>query len=527
MILVLVMAVPFAGGVLAWLLARWSARGARWLALLSTLAGFALSLTLWIEHFAGPRGGATGTAVADGAGGNPFFAHFDAAWIPQAGIRFHLGADGLTLIMLMLTFAVTGLALVSTWRTGDGRTGLLQFQLMWAAASLAGLFMALDLFLFYFLFEMMLVPFFFLIVLWGHERRRRAAVKFFIYTQAGGLLMLISIVALYLLHGRQTGTYTFDYLQLIGTSFSSMTGILVMLGFFVAFIVKLPAIPLHGWLPDAHSQASTAGSVMLAGLLIKVGAYGMLRFLFPLFPQASIDIADVAMGLGVAGILYGAIMAFAQTDLKRMVAYTSISHMGFVMLGVFAWNDLALQGVVLQVVCHAFSTGGLFLVAGALEQRLGTRDLGGMGGLWAHMPRLGGVGMVLAMAALGLPGLGNFIGEFLILLGTYRVSRPAAIVGALGLVIAAVYGLWLVQKVFHGPEAPLEEAQASRRGAGLSLRETVMFAVVIVVIAWLGLYPQTLVRTMEPSAEFLLRSTSPASAQPLAPTMIGREEESP
>ena len=525
MSLVLLLVIPFAGGVLAWLAARWSAVACRWTALAASLAGLGLAVSLWVHHFRGSAGAATA---------GPFVQHYDVPWIPQAGIRFHLAIDGLGLIMLMLTFAVVALALLSSWTTVRRRTGLFHFQLMWAAASLAGVFMALDVFLFYFFFEMMLVPFFFLIVLWGHEQRRRAAMKFFIYTQAGGLLMLISIVALYFLHGGQTGVYTFDYLQLIGTSLSGSTGLLLMLGFFAAFAVKLPAVPFHGWLPDAHSQANTAGSVLLAGLLIKVGAFGFLRFLIPLFPGAAFDIRYVAMGLGVAGVLYGGIMAFAQTDLKRMVAYTSISHMGFVLLGVFAWNELALQGVVLQIVCHAFSTGGLFILAGVLEERLGTRDLGGMGGLWARLPTLGGFGMVLAMAALGLPGLGNFVAEFLILLGTFSVSRPAAIVGSLGLVVATVYALWLVQKVFHGPGPAAVDTETTPRGGGaahlgcraeprgrrLSVREIVMFAAAVIVLLWLGLYPQTLIRTMKPATDFLLQAAPTTTAAPttVAPT---------
>jgi NADH-quinone oxidoreductase subunit M len=261
---------------------------------------------------------------------------------------------------------------------------------------------------------------------------------------------------------------------------------------------------------------------LLAGLLIKVGAYGFLRFLVPLFPGASFDIRYVAMGLGVAGILYGAVMAFSQTDLKRMVAYTSVSHMGFILLGVFAWNHLALDGVILQIVCHAFSTGGLFILAGMLEERLETRDLGGMGGLWARLSTLGGFGMVLAMAALGLPGLGNFVAEFLILLGTFSVSRPAAIVGSLGLIVSTVYALWLVQRVFHGPEpagaAPTAGGRALAGGArsssarrGLSAREVLMFAVAVFVLLWLGLYPQTLVRTADQSVGALLeRAPEPA-----------------
>jgi NADH-quinone oxidoreductase subunit M len=520
MSLVLLLVIPFVGGIAAWVAARWNASAGRWVALAAVLGSLGLAISLWARYFhssgatlSGPR-----PSVLDV---NAFALDFDVPWIPQAGIRFHLAVDGLSLIMLMLTFAVVALALLSSWKGVRQRAGFFHFVLLWAAASLAGVFMALDLFLFYFFFELMLVPFFLLIVLWGHEQRRRAALKFFIYTQAGGLLMLVSIVALYVLHGRASGVYTFDYLRLIGSSFTGWTGVLLMLGFFAAFAVKLPAVPFHGWLPDAHSQANTAGSVLLAGLLIKVGAYGFLRFLIPLFPGAAFNIRHVAMGLGVAGILYGAVMAFSQTDLKRMVAYTSVSHMGFILLGVFAWNEIALQGVVLQIVCHAFSTGGLFILAGVLEERLGTRDLGGMGGLWARLSTLGGFGMFLAMAALGLPGLGNFVAEFLVLLGAFSVSRPLAIVGALGLVVSTVYALWLVQRVFHGPQSERADLPMGRpeghRGPGLSPREIVMFATAVIVLLWLGLYPQTLIRTMQPSTDFLLRA-APSAAAPGSPS---------
>jgi NADH-quinone oxidoreductase subunit M len=273
--------------------------------------------------------------------------------------------------------------------------------------------------------------------------------------------------------------------------------------------------------------------VILAGLLIKVGAYGMIRFMFPLFPKASFSIQTVAMALGAAGIVYGAVMAFAQRDLKRMVAYTSVSHMGFVLLGIFAWNQYALQGVVLQIVCHAFSTGGLFVLAGSLDERLQTRDLSRMGDLWSALPRFGGVGMFLAMAALGLPGLGNFVAEFLILLGAFQVNQPIAIVGAFGLVFATVYALWLIQRVFHGRSS--KEAIASPESTGssrgeddiraarsklwdLSFREIAVFAAAIIVIVWLGLYPETLVRTFKETTDSLFRlATHTATAvQPAA-----------
>lgn len=521
MTLVLFIAIPLAGGLAAWLAAQWRTGLAKWIALAASLASLAYAVAFWAGHFAN----STTT--------ERWLQALDVQWIPQLGVRFHLALDGLSLIMILLTFAVSSLAVAASWKDKMIRPGFFHFTILCTSAGLAGAFMALDLILFYFFFEMMLVPLYFLVAFWGHENRARASVKFFIYTQVGALILLVGILGLYFMHGRAIGTYSFDYLELLGTSLAPGTGLLLMLAFFLGLGVKLPAFPLHGWLADAHTQAPTAGSVLLAGIVIKVGAYGMLRFMFPLFPDASGQLTQVGMGLGVAGILYGALLSFAQSDLKRMIAYTSVSHMGFVLLGIFAWNELALQGVVLQVVCHAFSTGGLFIVAGALDQRLGTRDMGRMGGLWSRLPRFGGVTMVLAMAALGLPALGNFVAEFLILLGAYRTSPIPAVIAAVGLVASTVYALALVQRVFHGSPArrpaaggetprdrkPPASSRAANvielraaRSADLSLREIVMMAAISIVLLWLGLYPQPLIRTTGQTSGWLLDITSPAQA---------------
>ena len=262
------------------------------------------------------------------------------------GIHFHLALDGLSLLLLMLTFLLGIMSVLASWTEIQEAVGFFHLNLLWVLAGIAGVFLAMDLFLFYFAWELMLVPMYFLIAIWGHERRVYAAAKFFLFTQLSGLLMLIAILALYFAHHTATGIFTFEYADLLGTPLSSHAALWIMLGFFVAFAVKLPMFPLHTWLPDAHTEAPTAGSVVLAGLLLKTGAYGMLRFVMPLFPAAAHAFAPVAMVLAVIGILYGAILAFAQTDLKRLVAYTSVSHLGFVLLGIFAWNKLALQGAV-------------------------------------------------------------------------------------------------------------------------------------------------------------------------------------
>jgi NADH-quinone oxidoreductase subunit M len=340
---------------------------------------------------------------------------------------------------------------------------------------------------------------YFLIAIWGHENRIYAAIKFFLFTQASGLLMLVAILGLVFAHQRATGIYTFDYVDLLGTSMRPSTAMWLLLGFFVAFAVKLPAVPLHTWLPDAHTEAPTAGSVVLAGLLLKTGAYGLLRFAVPLFPAAARAFAPVAMVLGVIGILYGAVLAFAQTDLKRLVAYTSVSHLGFVLFGIFAWNGLALQGAVMQMICHGISTGALFILVGALQERIHTRDLRRMGGLWAAVPRMGGVAMVFALASLGLPGLGNFVAEFLILVGTYQFSRLLTVIATLGLVVATVYALSLIQRAFHGPNS------AGWKCPDLSVRDMAILTATIVIIVWLGLYPQPVLGTAGPALQGLQR----------------------
>jgi NADH-quinone oxidoreductase subunit M len=324
---------------------------------------------------------------------------------------------------------------------------------------------------------------YFLIDLWGHEGRHRAAVKFFVFTQAGGLLMLIAVISLYLFHGAQSGVYTFDYDRLVGTSLPPLVERLIMLGFFAAFAVKLPAFGLHAWLPDAHTEAPTAGSVILAGLLLKTGGYGLLRFVLPLFPSASRDFAPLAMWIGVAGILYGAILALGQSDMKRLVAYTSVSHLGFVLLGIYSMSEAGRNGAVVQMLSHGLGTGALFILVGALQERLHTRDLRTMGGLWSAAPRMGALALVLALGLVGLPGLGGFVGEYLVLVGAYGAGILRAVIASLGLALAMAYALRMYQTAFHGTAATATSIQ------DLSLRETGLLLVLVLVLVVLGLSP--------------------------------------
>ncbi|HEX4025718.1 MAG TPA: NADH-quinone oxidoreductase subunit M [Steroidobacteraceae bacterium] len=465
--------VPVLGAVIAAVSGRAARDAPRWIA----LAALAVELALTV-------------AIAVTAPGGRWLAHTHWRWIPQLGISFRLDLDGLSLVLILLAIGLTALAVAASWREIGERVGAFHSNLLFTLAGIVGVFLALDLFLFFFFWELMLVPMYFIIALWGHERRVYAAIKFFIFTQGSGLVMLVAILALALAHRRATGVLTFDYFALQGTALSPRIAFWIMLGFFFAFAVKLPAVPLHSWLPDAHTEAPTAGSVLLAGVLLKTGAYGLLRFVVPLFPQAAHAFAPIAMLLGAISVLYGALLAFAQRDMKRLVAYSSISHMGFVLLGVFAWTALSLQGVVVEMVAHGISTGALFIVVGMLQERLHTRDLARMGGLAAELPRLSALAMLFAIASLGLPGLGNFIGEFLILLGSFTVNRSLTIVASVGLVAAVIYALALVQRALHGQPHALRPAGAPLLDLGA--RETTVLAVLTAAIVWLGVYPRPL-----------------------------------
>lgn len=490
MILLWLIIILAVAGAVAALSARWSDAAPRWISLCACAADFVLTLQIWFRtDFAGVQPG-------------HWLRQVDWSWIPSFGIHFHLALDGLSLLLLLLTFLLGIVSVLSSWREIRTGVGFFHLNLMWILAGITGVFLAVDLFLFYFAWELMLVPMFFLIAIWGHERRHYAAVKFFLFTQVSGLLMLIAILALYLVHHAETGVYTFQYADLLGTHLSPTAALWIMLGFFAAFMVKLPMFPFHTWLPDAHTQAPTAGSVILAGLLLKTGAYGLLRFVLPLFASAARQFAPWALILAAIGIIYGAFQAYGQSDLKRLVAYTSVSHMGFVLLGIFVaavsppgseaarW---ALEGVVLEILCHGFSTGALFVLAGVLQERLHTREMSRMNGLWEIMPRLSGAGLFFALAAIGLPGLGNFVAEFLILLGTFPVSTGLAIAATIGVLVSTFYGVEMVQRAFHGPN------RHGWHAPDMLKREALAFVPMMAILLWLGLYPQPVFDAAAPS----------------------------
>jgi NADH-quinone oxidoreductase subunit M len=491
MILVWLICILMLAGVLAGITARWSTRLSRWISLAALAVDLVLAAAIWIRR---------------GSPSKLWYDEIDWNWVPGFGIDFHLAVDGLGLLMLVLTFFLGIISVLTSWTEIRDKVGLFHFNLMWVLAGIVGVFIAVDLFLFYFAWELMLVPMYFLIVIWGHERRVYAATKFFLFTQCSGLLMLIAILALYFAHYQATGVYTFEYLELLGTPLSSSAEFLIMLGFFVAFAVKLPVVPLHTWLPDAHTNAPTAGSVILAGLLLKTGGYGLLRFVVPLFPRATHAFTPVALVLAVIGILYGAAMAFSQADLKRLVAYTSVSHLGFVLLGIFSWNALALQGAIMTMICHGLSTGALFVLVGSLQERIHTRDLERMGGIWTVAPRLSGAALFFSLASLGLPGMGDFVGEFLVLLGAYKVSIVLTVVATLGILASTFYALRMMQRAFFGPN------DHSLQLPDLTPRESLMIGTMMVGLLWLGLYPQPVLDTFAPAMNNLQREAQVPTA---------------
>ena len=490
MILLILVLVPLIGGLVSWAVASRSTLAARWLAVIALAADLAVCLGI----------------LAGGAGAQRWMAEYNAPWIPQFGISLHLAIDGLSLSLLLLTYLLGIMAVIASWTEIEERTGFFHFNLLWVLAGITGVFLAVDLFLFYLFWELMLVPMYFLIAIWGHERRIYASTKFFLFTQLSGLLMLIAIVTLAVIHSRTTGVFTFDYQQLAQTAMTPQTARLLMLGFMIAFAVKLPAFPFHTWLPDAHTEAPTAGSVILAGLLLKTGAYGMIRFVLSLFPVASRELAPIMMTVGAIGILYGAVLAVGQSDIKRLVAYTSVSHMGFVLMGIFAGNHIALDGAVVQMISHGLSTGALFMIAGMLQQRMHTRQIDEMGGLWQTIPVLSGTSMVFAMASIGLPGLGDFVGEFLVLLGSYRVNVAVTTAAALGLIFSTLYGLRFVQGAFQGPN------RHNWNLPDLSPREWTALGVMLVCLLWIGLYPQPLLNAVHPALTAVEQGSLPQQA---------------
>ena len=504
-------AIPFIAGLLCWLVERFNKRLPRWIALIGMTLTFALSLVLWQY---GDYSGMSKQVIAPQAN-VPWVAEFMVPWIPSFGISFHLALDGLSLLMVGLTGLLGIAAVACSWNEIQRRVGFFHLNLLWSLGGVIGVFLAIDLFLFFFFWEMMLVPIYFLIAIWGHDvvggkTKEYAATKFFIYTQASGLIMLVGILILVIISYAQKGVVSFNYNDLLGTSLGGWE-YPIMLCFFIGFAVKLPIFPFHGWLPDAHAQAPTAGSVDLAGVLIKTAAYGLIRFVIPLFPAASQDFAPIAITLGTIGIFYGAWLAFMQTDMKRLLAYTSISHMGFVVLAIYAGTLISLQGLMIQMLAHGLSSAALFIMAGQLYERLHTRDLTLMGGMWGQFRYYAPILMFFCAALLGIPGTGNFIGEFLILFGAFADYPVFVVFATFSLVLAGLYSLILIHRAMFGSnnikEVALQETKLhglpTRPLKDLGKRELSLLLMLAAGLVWLGLYPQPFLDTSSHAMQWI------------------------
>jgi NADH-quinone oxidoreductase subunit M len=503
-ILSLITFLPLVGAALLLLVGREQLRTIRNLAFLASLATFVISLPLPFAY------DQTTPAVQ--------FAE-RASWIPSLGVTYFFGLDGISLWLVMLTTFLSPIAILCSFESIKNRAKEYYIFLLILETGMLGVFLALDFFLFYVFWEVMLVPMYFLIGVWGSDRRLYSAIKFFLYTLFGSVVMLLGILAIYFYAGAQTGKYTLDVLELMRVAYPNtpvfnLPGVslsfqdLVWLAFGLSFAIKVPMFPFHTWLPDAHTDAPTAGSVILAGVLLKMGTYGFLRFNLPMFPEASRHFVPLVFILSIIAIIYGAMVCMVQPDMKRLIAYSSVSHMGFVMLGMFAFNPMGVQGSLLQMINHGLSTGGLFLIVGLIYDRRHTRLISELGGISKQMPVYATLFAIIMFSSMGLPGLNGFIGEFLILIGAFQVRWWWGAFAVTGIVLGAAYMLWLYQRTMFG-ELTNEKNKAL---PDLSFREMATLIPIIAFCFWIGLYPSPFLRAMEVSVANVIQTVEKGDA---------------
>ncbi|MFH0729648.1 MAG: NADH-quinone oxidoreductase subunit M [Pseudomonadota bacterium] len=461
----------------------------RWASFLTAVITFLISLPLYF--------------LFDSTTWNMQFVEF-FPWVKDFGVSYHMGIDGISILLILLTTFLSPLAILSTWTAVTARVKGYMVSLLFLEVGMLGVFCALDFFLFYVFWELMLIPMYFIIGIWGGPRRIYAAVKFFIYTMSGSVLMLIAILVLYFMHFKATGEYTFNILTYHEVNIPLNVQIWLFLAFFLAFAIKVPMFPFHTWLPDAHVEAPTAGSVILAGVLLKMGTYGFLRFSLPIFPQASIEFIPLIFWLAVIGIIYGAMVSIAQEDIKKLVAYSSVSHLGYCMLGMFALNVEGVQGSIIQMINHGLSTGALFLIVGMLYERRHTRLISEYGGIMKVMPIFAAIFLIVCFSSMGVPGLNGFIGELLILIGAFKANIWFGLVTTIGLVLGAVYLLWMYKRVMYG-EITKEE---NKKLKDMNAREYAYILPIMLFIFWIGLCPKPFLDKTYASVEHLLQKVN-------------------
>jgi NADH-quinone oxidoreductase subunit M len=481
---------PLVGAALLLLVNKEHENAIRWIANIAAFLGFVISVPLWFWY-------------------NPANAEFQfierAAWIPSVGAEYFLGVDGLSVLLILLTTLMGTIAVLSSWTAITERLKEYYIFLLVLQTGMLGAFMSLDFLLFFLFWEVMLVPMYFLIGIWGSANRLYSAIKFFLYTLVGSVVMLLGILALYFYNHSLTGIYTFDVTTFHRLSVPYDLQWWVFLAFFLGFAIKVPMFPFHTWLPDAHTDAPTAGSVILAAVLLKMGTYGFLRFSLPILPDASRHFVPMMVVLSIIGIVYGALVALAQKDWKRLVAYSSVSHMAVVMLGMFALNPVGITGSIVQQLNHGISTGALFLIVGIVYERRHTREISEYGGLSKVMPVYAAIFLIMTMSSIGLPSLNGFIGEFLILQGVFVASKVWALFAASGIVLGAAYMLYLYQRTMFGKiENPKNEHLLD-----LSHREFATFAPLLILAVWMGLYPSPFLRRLETSVRHIVARVSP------------------
>ena len=489
----LILFTPLAGALLLLLVNKQNENAIKWIANITAFLGFVISVPLWFWY--NPQG--------------PEFQFMERApWIPSVGAEYFIGIDGLSTLLILLTTMMGFIAILSSWNAITERVKEYYIFLLVLQSGMLGAFMALDFMLFFLFWEVMLVPMYFLIGIWGSANRLYSAIKFFLYTLVGSVIMLLGILALYFAYHAKTGVYTFDITQYHSFGFDGTLQWWVFLAFFCGFAVKVPMFPLHTWLPDAHTDAPTAGSVILAAVMLKMGTYGFLRFSLPILPEASRQFVPMMVLLSIIGIVYGALVALAQKDWKRLVAYSSVSHMAMVMLGMFALNPVGITGSIIQQLNHGISTGGLFLLVGVVYERRHTREISEYGGLSKVMPVYAAIFLVMTMSSIGLPTLNGFIGELLILQGVFVANKVWAAFAGSGVVLGAAYMLYLYQRTMFGKiENPKNE-----RLLDLSHREFATFAPLLILAVWMGIYPAPFLRRLETSVQHIIMRVSPQYA---------------